>query len=117
MKKVFLVLTLISISSWAALPWEPEFSWTFPTEYESGAPITVDQITETRIYCDGNSTPEAVVTAPAASWTAAFKGFGPGSHTCYATVVDIEGAESGPSNSVNFTVPADRARAPGLNVN
>ena len=113
----YLLVLLATSSVWAALPWEPEFSWTFPTEYESGAPLDVSQITETRIYCDGNSTPDAVITAPQNNYTSAFKYFSAGSHTCYATVVDIDGAESGPSNSVNFTVPADRAVAPALNVN
>jgi hypothetical protein len=113
------VLLSVSIPSFAVVPWDPEFSWTFPAFYTSGAPLAITDIAETRIYCDElpiqdpvtgvwtRPTPDFVVAAPTGALTSPFKYFGAGDHVCVAGIVDILGAESNPSNPVNFTVPVD----------
>lgn len=90
-----------------------DFTWELPTEYEDGTPLAASDITETRVYCDGDTSPTITTAAPA---SAASADFGIGSHTCFATVVDVFGTESLPSNSVTFVVTPGRPNPPVLSV-
>lgn len=94
---------------WAALPYEPRFTW----GYE--APTPEDYTF--RLYCaEGGAEPSAdgspVVEAPwspngdgTSSWQAPRLQFGPGDWTCALTAVDAQSRESALSNPVSFSVP------------
>lgn len=81
-------------------------SWSHPTERVDGTPLSLAEIAETRIYCDG--APPIVIAAPASSYVYAEGG----THTCYATTVDTLGLESDPSNTITFEVLPSKPSAP-----
>lgn len=114
----FVVLMLISPLVFAL--GEKTFKWTPPTQNEDDTPLPNAEITEYRIYCDGQSTPLAVVpNAPldTDTYQAPPGTFAVGSHDCTATTVaglksDGTINESVQSNSVNFTVERSVPRPP-----
>ena len=91
-----------------------DFSWTNATQRVDGSPFNaaVDQA-EIRIYCDGDTVPKLVVQGAATAGTA---DFGFGTHTCYATTVDVYGLESDPSNTVTFEILPAKPNPPVLSV-
>lgn len=100
----------------AADEFRPESQIQAPTAYVSGAPLPLAEIDEFRLYCDGVQQAAITPTGPVTSWQAAPRQFPAGNHSCHATAVDLTGAESGPSNTVVFTVSADRPAAPALSI-
>ena len=104
--KLLALAPLLAASSYADLPWEPTFSWTYGN-YSSGQPVTQADVQETRVYCNGNTEPTFVVL-DTDSVTAAFKQFQTGQHECYAQA-QLASQVTDPSNTVNFTVPVDKA--------
>lgn len=95
----------------AVLAEEKTFSWTMPTEYTDGSELPVEEIQFTRIYCDNG----VVITVPGPA-TSVARDFNPGTYSCYATVTSINGMESLPSNSTEFTVEFPTPNAPVLSV-
>lgn len=92
------------------------FSWTNPTQNTDGSAFdAATEQAETRLYCgvdpagfvaERPGVPQtaattAVITGAATSLTVDFM---PGSYTCFATVLDVYGYESDPSNTVTKTV-------------
>ena len=85
-------------------------SYTPPTQYTDGSPLPIEELAEARLYCSGSlvitetdingtfDNVDAVLTV--------------GDHTCYATVVAINGIESDPSNSLDVTVLSSSAPEP-----
>ncbi len=91
-----------------------DFSWSNPTTRVDGSAFDpATEQAETRIYCDGDTTPTIVVPGDA---TTATGDFSFGSHTCYATVVDNFDQESDASNSVTFVVTPARPNPPVFDV-
>lgn len=113
MRRLWYLFLLLPSMVFGALPFLPHFSWQPPTEYVSGDPLDpATDLAEYRLYCDGDTTPIQVVQAPATELVVPKGVFDPGTHTCHLTAVDIALQESDASNSVNFTVAADRPKAP-----
>ncbi|MCV0441462.1 MAG: hypothetical protein K5880_22980 [Hydrogenophaga sp.] len=98
--------------------YRPELTIIAPTEYVSGAPLPLSELTEYRLYCDGETVPLATVAPTGAStpWQAEWGTFAPGDHSCTATAVNYEGSESAPSSPRTFTVARDQPGAPVLNI-
>lgn len=100
------------------------FTWEPPTEREPdpdtgiSAILLNSEIKEYRIYCDGDTVMpvhiQPNVPLDMDTWIAPHNKFAVGTHTCFATTVDIGGLESVPSNTVNFTVTEEPPRAPVL---
>ena len=113
-------LAVLPATALALMPFNPEFLWTAPTEYVSGAPLdpTTDlHATEAfKFYCDGVTEPRITFPRDAREWVTAVGDFSVGSHSCYVTATDLEGDESAPSGTVNFTVEADAPVPPVLSL-
>jgi len=85
-------------------------SWTPPVQFTDGAPLLEQELDYYTFYCDGASV--AIIDSVIGQWTADVNtaALAEGSHTCHLTVTAIGGppptigAESGPSNSINFTI-------------
>ena len=89
------------------------FSWENPTRNIDGSvynPVT-DQL-EIRIYCNGDTSPTFVSQGDGTSFSADVP---PGTYTCYATAVNIDNVESGPSNTVTKVVEMPAPEPPVLN--
>jgi hypothetical protein len=68
--------------------------------YSDGTPMPLSEIAETRLYCDGSTTPDITELGADGNFdTGSLSG---GDHTCYATHVATNGIESLPSNSKTF---------------
>jgi len=104
------ILVVLGLVASPLLAAPKDFSWTNPTERMDGSVYDVaTEQAEVRIYCDGS----LAFTSPGAANT--FTGdLNFGSHTCYATSVDIFGQESDASNSVTFVVTPARPNPPIL---
>jgi hypothetical protein len=106
MKKLVL---LVLLSPLAFALGEKTFTFTPPTQYTDGSALPNAMIASYDIECDGgllvNLPNVPLMTdryeAPPGTFTV-------GDHACRAFTVTTEGARSGPSNTVNFTV------APGV---
>ena len=108
-KLVAFLLTLlvgIGVVSYAE---QRGIEWDHPTQRTDGTALSVDDIKETRLYCDGSLT--EVIPAPASDVT---HDFGIGEHTCHATTVDLFDQESAPSASVTFTVLPAKPEPPTI---
>jgi hypothetical protein len=105
MKHAKLLLALLLLSPLVFAVGEKTFTFVPPTQYEDGTPLLQDQIASYDIECDGAllvnlpNVPQNTDTYQAAPGT-----FATGTHTCQAFTITVEGARSGPSNTVNFTV-------------
>jgi hypothetical protein len=113
-------LLLLSSLVFAQAPVQKTFTWIPPTEREPdangfSAPLPDDEIASYKIYCDGVSAPIWEQTnQPGADerWEAPAGSFALGSHSCHATTIDTGGRESGPSNTVHFTVTLANPKPP-----
>lgn len=72
------------------------------TEYEDGSPLPIEEIAETRLYCND----QLLLTEPGAdgAFDNAFASLPAGDNICYATHVATNGMESAPSVSRLFRV-------------
>lgn len=84
-------------------------SWTPPTQYEDNTPLLMQDMDFYTFSCDG--TQLAVIDNIIGVTTAGIdmSAMEPGNYTCHLTitalaVVNPVGAESGPSNTINFTM-------------
>ena len=114
--KAWLIALLVSIGL-LALPVVVAgpigFTWTNPTLNVDGTvynPAT-DQL-EIRIYCNGDTTPTFVSSGVAEAFSTEVP---PGTYTCYATAVNVDNVESGPSNTVTKVVEMPAPEPPVLN--
>jgi len=87
-------------------------SFTPPTQRVDGSALPVAQIKNFKLYCNGNTTAKATAIKTATT-------FGPlsfvtGTHQCFATTVDTSNQESGPSNTVQFSVVSALPTPPDL---
>jgi hypothetical protein len=86
--------------------------WVPPTEYENGDPLLEQELDFYTLYC--NSEPFVTIDSVIGDRTAIvnFSPLGEGTHECYLTVTALNGEESGPSNTANFTVGPRTPMAP-----
>jgi hypothetical protein len=89
-------------------------TWVPPDAYENGDPLLEQDLDFYTLYCNGQpySTIDNVI-----GQNTALIDFGPlgeGTHECYLTVTALNGMESAPSNTANFTVGP---RTPGAPTN
>ena len=90
-------------------------SWHHPTLRTDGTALPLDEIAETRWYCDGDlvdSFPVAVSSADQAE--SVDLNLSIGTHECYATTVDTVGQESDPSVTIERTVNPARPNPPDV---
>ena len=87
-----------------------DVTYTAATEYEDGTPLPVEEIAETRLYCNG----ELVASEPGAD--GAFEGVQAllpvGANQCYGTHVATNAKESQPSNTITVVVLTSSAPNP-----
>ncbi|WP_455363582.1 hypothetical protein [[Eubacterium] cellulosolvens] len=113
MKRLKLVIALLLVSPLVLAVGEKTFTWTPPTLNEDGSPLAQADIASYNIYCDQQllanvpNTPQNTDTYTAQPGT-----FAIGPHECYATTVSVHDVESGPSNTVLFTVEPGVPQAP-----
>lgn len=102
----FLLTLLVGIGviSYAALV---GVSWDHPTSRTDGTPLPLEEIAETRWYCDG----EFVAAFPAPDDAGQLE-LGIGSHECHATTVDTVGQESDPSVTITRIVNPAKPNPP-----
>lgn len=86
------------------------FSWVPPTEYVDGAPLPDDEIASYNIYCNSVLLANVPNTGGTNTWTS--DPLPDGSYSCFATTIAVNGEESDPSNSANFTVLPSKPGAP-----
>ena len=89
-----------------------DFTYTRATQYEDGTPLPLEQIAETRLYCNG----ELVASEAGADGDFAGVLLAPGNYDCYGTHVATNGLESQPSASITFAVLPEVAPDPPLDV-
>ena len=79
-------------------------SWTPPTEYTDNAPLLEQDLDFYTFYCDTVSVAQidSVIGDRTAQISTA--SLSAGDHECWLTVTTLSASESGPSNSVNFTI-------------
>ena len=121
MKRIaWLTALFVPVAVLAAMPFNPEFSWTAPTQYVSGAALDPDTDLHPtdawNFYCDGDLAPRITLPRSDRAWVTQVGDFAVGSHSCYVTATDTEGDESAPSGTVNFTVEADAPVPPVLSL-
>jgi hypothetical protein len=90
---------------------EPKtFNWTPPTQNTDGTALPDSDIASYNIYCNSLLLGNAPNTGGTDTWIS--PPLPEGTYDCYATTVAINGQESDPSNSINFTVAPSKPEAP-----
>ncbi len=103
------IIALLLISPLVFAVGEKTFTFTAPTEYEDGTPLTQQEIASYDIECDGSLLVNLLnIPLNREEYIAPPGTFAVGTHACEAYTITTEGIRSGPSNTVNFTV------APGV---
>lgn len=105
---------LIAPAARAALPYSPEWSWTWPTKNVDGSNIPATgpaALKEIRFYCaqapaapTKTSTPVKVVAFPATSWTQPVGTLTTGNWSCAVSAVNNAGDESALTTALPFTL-------------
>lgn len=90
-----------------ALAAPTDFTYTAATERVDGTPLALSDIAFTKLYCN-----DVMVSQEDGADGGFTVDLGLGSHTCYATHVDVEGQESDPSNLVTKLVLPARPNGP-----
>lgn len=103
----YLLLIFIVLFASVSHAGDKTFNWTMPTEREDGTALSPDELAATNIYCN-----EALTAAVTPGATSYIHTFPPGIYECYATVVDMGGLESKPSNVTLFTIPKSLPKSP-----
>jgi hypothetical protein len=105
MKHLLRLIALLSLSTVVLALGEKTFTFTPPTTYVDGTPLPQSSIASYDIECDGALLVNLLnVPLNTDSYLAQAGTFATGDHACVAFTVTTEGARSGPSNTVNFTV-------------
>jgi hypothetical protein len=79
-------------------------SWSPPTQYTDNAPLLEQDLDFYTFKCNGAplATIDSVIGTRTA--TVSTNSLATGDHACTLTVTTLEGAESGDSNAINFTI-------------
>ena len=89
-----------------------DITYTRATQYEDGQPLPLEEIAETRLYCDNQVvlwSKHLVASEPGADeiFDAAINSLPGGDNICYGTHVSVKGVESDYSVGRLFRVPLD----------
>jgi hypothetical protein len=85
-------------------------SWSPPTEYTDGFPLLEQDMDFYTFSCNGSQLKVIDLVVGTYSDIVDVSGLSSGSYTCHLTITSLEAVESGPSNTINFTI---NARTPG----
>ena len=85
-----------------------------PTQYTDGSQLLEQDIDFYTLYCNGAAFVEIDSIIGTYSATVDVRALGVGTHSCHLTTVMLSGAESAPSNVVDFTVGPRVPRGPVL---
>jgi hypothetical protein len=109
MKKIVLLAALISVSAFAQqdYPRDITLSWTNPSQYVDGSVIDAGDLDSIRVECFRGSETTATFTSTVAdtgegaAQTETYPGVipNPGTYTCFAYAIVVDGTESDASNS------------------
>ena len=117
---IYGILVSLGILSSGLVMATASFTITMPTEYVPDAqgviaPLPLSEISEVRLYCDGDPSPAWSMGTPTQLIFEFTAILGYGSHDCHATVIATNGRESDPSPTVTRDVaPSTNPGAPGL---
>lgn len=89
-------------------------SWTPPTQYTDNAPLLEQDLDYYTFSCNGTELKQIDSVIGTRSDVINLTALPTGSYTCHLTVTTNAGSESGPSNTVNFTIGPRVPMAPGL---
>jgi len=120
MKRGFIrLLVLLLVSSPVVFAYQNKtFLWTPPTQNTDGSPLLDSEISAYNIFCAESAAASATLlgtvtnTGNTNQWTSPDGSLPPGTYDCFATTLRNDGAESGRSNTVNFTVPVSTPEPP-----
>lgn len=104
---VALLLSMIAAPAFADLV---TLSWTNPIAREDGTSLSVDDIKETRVWCNATGWPPTTIVAAPTNFVSIELPVGV--HTCFAKTVDVDGLVSVRSNEVTITVVAPPVEEP-----
>ena len=79
-------------------------SWTPPVQYTDGAPLLEQELDFYTFYCNGVSIKVIDSVIGTSTDIVDTTGLVSGDYTCRLTTTTLLAAESGPSNSINFTI-------------
>ncbi len=119
MKILIRIAALLALSSLVFAAGNKTFDWTPPTSNTDGSVLTQGEIASYNFYCDGNTVAihnQPNVPLNTDQWNAPDNTFSTGDHSCFATTINTDGVESGPSNAANFTVAPATPNPPVLSV-
>ncbi len=104
MRKYFVRVAALLMLSTLVFAIDRTVSWTPPTQNTDGSVLLEQDLDYYTFYCDGLE--YVVIDSIIGTNTAVISldGLTEGSHTCDLTVTSLAGVESGPSNSINFTI-------------
>lgn len=113
LKKVKWIVPVLLLSG-LVFSFDRTVTWTPPTQYTNGDALLEQDLDYYTLYCGGQ--PFAQIDSIIGTHSAVidFSPLGEGTHECYLTVTALNGQESGPSNTANFTVGP---RVPGAPTN
>jgi len=85
-------------------------SWSPPSQYTDGFPLLEQEMDFYTFSCGGTMVKQ--IDLVIGTWTddVDVSAMPSGTHTCHLTITSLEAVESGPSNTINFTIGA---RTPG----
>ncbi len=85
-------------------------SWTPPTQYTDGFPLLEQELDFYTFYCGAIAIKQINVIIGTWADNVDISSMASGAYVCHLTTTSLEGIESGPSNTINFTIGA---RTPG----
>lgn len=103
MKRAKWILPLILVSA-LTFSLDQTVSWTPPVAYTNGDPLLEQDLDFYTLYCSGAEFTQIDSIIGNSTAVIDFTPLGEGTHICYLTVTAVNGQESGPSNTANFTV-------------
>jgi hypothetical protein len=113
MRLVTLLALLCTACAWGDS--RPALRLLAPTAFESGEPLVLSEIETYTMYCNGSPISNFQPTGVETTWVPAWGLLPIGTSECYATAT-ARGMESGPSNSVQYTLDPASPRAPIITV-
>jgi hypothetical protein len=97
------ILAYLGLAVGLVVAAQVQFTYTAPTQYQDGSALPLGDIAVTRLYCNNIKVDEE--TGSDGDFDVLLA---PGSYSCYATVVAVNGLESLPSNVVQRVVLSDQ---------
>jgi len=79
-------------------------SWTPPSQYTDGAPLLEQELDFYTLYCNGSEVKQIDMVIGDHTDVVDLTGLPTGDYACQLTTTTLLAAESGPSNSINFTI-------------